>query len=188
MILQTRFKQGELMKNMMVRVAAVVFSIATMAFGGELAAAQSDVKTEVVQQFVTPAQALYEDSSVIAAVVNKPIHFRKKNLRENVEVKKHGSVFEVEVSGLYFINSFLLVTVPNVGDSVRAIFTINGKKYSNFIEDEIALGSTTIPLFFDEREVYLKKGDKVSVVFVNAPPGTTISERAFKLVVINNTK
>lgn len=174
------------------KITTLALSLATLSLGSSLVAAAPLATESTIlekghtQQFVKPAQVFASASDTITPTLNAPIHFSTIKLRDNIKVKHDKSVFEIEVPGRYDITSFMLVNPPNIGDSVTIAFLINGALIRNFIDQEIVT-SDTIPMV-TQRDVYLKKGDQVSVVLQNAPAGTTISNRGFSFVIYNNTK
>lgn len=137
---------------------------------------------------VKPAQAIFQDDVVFTPVVDQKIPFAVKNLKENVDVNEEKTTFKVEVSGLYSLDAFLLVNVPAVGNSVAGYITINHKKFLNFYSRETSATSTILELHFNDRYVYLKKGDKVSVVLTELTQGTTVGARGFVMIAFNNSK
>jgi hypothetical protein len=137
---------------------------------------------------VVAAQANYQDENFLNPIVDTPIPFSVQNFKTNFGVSHDKSVFEVKVPGLYSIDSFLLVNVPNIGDIVEGYITINGRKLLTFYSREVRTGSPVVDFHFDDRLVYLKKGDKVSVVLSNFAPGTTVLARGFVIVALNNSR
>lgn len=137
---------------------------------------------------VEPAQAIYQDTSLHAVIADWPIPFFVKGFRENVKVNCDGSVYEIKVPGLYSIDSFLIVNVPSIGDVVGGYITINERKLLPFYSNQESTTSTLVEFHFNDRQVYLKKGDRVSVVLSEFIPGTTISSRGFVLVALNNSR
>ena len=137
---------------------------------------------------ITPAQANYQDENTLIPVADEPIPFSEKNFRTNVKVNSDQTVFEVKVPGLYSIDSFLLLNIPNIGDSVDGYITINGRKFLTFFERETRTASPIVNFHFNDRHVYLKKGDQVSVVLSDFAPGTTVLARGFVMVALNNSR
>lgn len=137
---------------------------------------------------VTPAQAIYQDETSFSPVSGQPISFSVKGFKTNVGITSNKSVFEIEVPGLYSIDSFLLADVPNVGDSVAGYLTINDRQLLPFFSRETRLLSPIVELHFNDRLVYLDKGDRVSVVLTEFAPGTTILSRGFVLIALNNSR
>lgn len=136
---------------------------------------------------VEAAQANYQDETPLIAVADGLIPFSVKNLRTNLEVNGDKTVFEVQVPGLYSIDAFLLINVPNIGDSVDGYITINGRKLLTFYSIETRTASPIVNFHFGDRLVYLKKGDQVSVVLSTFTPGTVILARGFVMVALNNS-
>lgn len=137
---------------------------------------------------VEAAQANYEDSSPIIPVLNEPISFSIKNLRKNIKVNSDRTVFKVQVPGLYSIDSFLLLSVPNIGDSAAGYITINGRTLLTFFTRGTSTTAPIVDFHFFDRLAYLKKGDKVSVVLTEFVPGTTILACGFVMVALNNSR
>jgi len=138
---------------------------------------------------VEPAQANYQNETVINPIADQPISFSQKNFRTNVHVNANKSVFEVKIPGLYSIDSFLLLNVPAIGDTVDGYITINGRKLLTFFSTETrTLSSPVMNFHFNDRIVYLEKGDKVSVVLSDFTPGTTILASGFVMVALNNSQ
>ena len=137
---------------------------------------------------VEPAQANYQSETALIAVANELIPFSVRNFRTNVTVNSDRTVFEVQVPGLYSIDAFLLVNIPNIGDSVDGYITINGRKLLTFYSRETRTTASPIVNFhFNDRLVYLRKGDQVSVVLSEFAPGTTVLSRGFVMVALNNS-
>lgn len=137
---------------------------------------------------VVPAQANYQDENQYIPIVDTPIPFSVKNFRTNVEVNSDKTVFEVKIPGLYSLDSFLLVNIPNIGGSVEGYITINGRQLLTFFSKETRTASPVVNFHFNDRLVYLKKGDKVSVVLSAFSPGTTVLARGFVMVALNNSR
>lgn len=137
---------------------------------------------------VEPAQANYQDETSLAPVVDQPIPFTVKNFRTNVGVNSDKTVFEVRVPGLYSLDAFLLLNVPNVGDTVGGFITINGRKLLTFFNSETRTAGPIVEFHFNDRLVYLRKGDQVSVVLSQFTPGTTVLARGFVMVAYNNSR
>lgn len=136
---------------------------------------------------VEPAQANYQDETLFIPVADGPIPFSLKNFRNNFEVSFDKTVFEVQIPGLYSIDAFLLLNVPNIGDSVDGYITINGRKLLTFFSSETRTASPIVNFHFNDRLVYLRKGDQVSVILSNFTPGTTVLARGFVMVALNNS-
>lgn len=136
---------------------------------------------------VRPAQANFQDEALLLPVIDQPIPFSVKNFNTNVSVNFERSVFEVRVPGLYALDSFLLVTVPNIGDTVAGYITINNRKLLTFYSQEVTTLSSIVEFHFNDRLVYLEKGYKVSVVLSEFAPGTTVLARGFVMVALNNS-
>lgn len=135
---------------------------------------------------VIPAQANFQDETALAPVVDQPIPFTVKNFRTHVGADSNRSVFEVKVPGLYSIDSFLIISVPTPGDTVSGYITINGRKLLTFFNSETST-STIVEFHFNDRLVYLEKGDQVSVVLSDFTPGTLVLSRGFVMVALNNS-
>lgn len=137
---------------------------------------------------VRPAQANYQSETVLAPTLDQPISFSTENFRTNVEVSANNSVFEVKVPGLYSIDSFLLLNVPNIGDTVAGYITINDKKLLTFFSSVTrTLSSPIVNFHFFDRLVYLDKGDRVSVILSQFTPGTTVLASGFVMIALNNS-
>lgn len=183
-------------KTFNIKVTALAFSLLALAAHSEISASDdcshhshhchSDRHHDAG---VIAAQANYQDENALSPVVGQPISFSARNFRTNVEVNSNRSVFEVEVPGLYSIDSFLLLNVPNIGDTVAGYITINGRELLTFYNSETRTALSPIVNFhFNDRLVYLQKGDRVSVVLSEFTPGTTILSRGFVLVALNNSR
>ncbi len=138
---------------------------------------------------VVAAQANYQSETAFAPVSDQPIPFPVRNFRTNFGVNADNSVFEVEVPGLYSIDSFLLLNVPAVGDVVNGYITINGRRLLTFFEQEVreSVGSPVVNFHFNDRLVYLRRGDQVSVVLSSFTAGTSILASGFVIVALNNS-
>lgn len=137
---------------------------------------------------VKAAQANYQDEMVLVPIIDQPISFPVKNFKTNFDVNTDKSVFEVKVPGLYSIDSFLLLNIPNIGDSVDGYITINERKLLTFFSSVTrTLSSPIVNFHFNDRLVYLEKGDKVSVVLSEFTPGTTVLASGFVIVALNNS-
>lgn len=141
------------------------------------------------QSGIKPAQANYQDTTTLHPLVNKPIPFSVKNFNQHVKVNHARSVFEVEIPGLYSIDAFLLVNLPSFADSIGGYITINKRKLLTFYtrETRTDANNPVVEVHFNDRLVYLEKGDKVSVVLSEFPAGATILARGFVLVALNNS-
>ncbi len=137
---------------------------------------------------VEAAQAIYQDTSTVAPAVGDPIPFTVNNFTTNVRVNSSGTVFEIEVPGLYSIDAALATTVPALGDAVSGYITINGRELLTFFGTNANTLSLTGELRFPNRLIYLKRGDQVSVVLSAFSAGTTVGTRAFNLVALNNSR
>lgn len=137
---------------------------------------------------VIPAQANYQDETPFDPVADEPISFSVRNFRNNVEVNRNKSVFEVEIPGLYSIDAFLVLSIPNIGETVAGYITINERKLLTFFETATRTDSPIVGFHFNDRLVYLKKGDKVSVVVSDFPQGTAVLARGFVMVALNNSR
>lgn len=175
-----------IVKKNILPVAALALGLLTLVGSSEIFAS-SEHHHQNQETGVTPAQAIYQDELVLTPVIDQPIPFSIKDFKTNVHVNSDRTIFEVEVPGLYSIDSFLLVNVPEVGDSVAGYITINEKKLLPFYNRETTTLSTTVEFHFNDRLVYLKKGDSVSVILSEFTPGTTVLGRGFVLVAMNNS-
>lgn len=137
---------------------------------------------------VTPAQANYQDEEELSPIVDLPISFAVKNFKDNIDVNHNRSVFEVKIPGLYSIDAFLLLNVPNVEDVVSGYITINERKLLTFFNSETRTLGPIVEFHFNDRLVYLEKGDKVSVVLSEFTPGTAVLSRGFVMVAYNNSR
>lgn len=137
--------------------------------------------------FVKPAQANYQNESVVIPVVDQPITFFTKNFRTNVEVNADRSVFEVKVPGLYSLDAFLVLNIPDIGDTVSGYITINDRKILTFFNSETRTDGPIVNFHFEDRLVYLERGDRVSVILSEFTPGTTILSSGFVMVALNNS-
>lgn len=170
-----------IVKTNLLKFTALTFSVLTFLGSSEIFASSSE------ESLIKPAQALYQDEAAFTPVIDEPIWFSVKNFKENVHVNSNRTVFEVKVPGLYSIDSFLLVNVPNIGDSVGGYITINENKFLTFFNRETSTLSTLIEFHFNDRIVYLKKGDTVSVILSEFTPGTVVLSRGFSMVALNNS-
>lgn len=133
----------------------------------------------------TFVQANYQDGNALIPVSDQPIPFSVKNFRNNIEVNGSRTVFEVEVPGLYSLDSFLVINIPNIGDSVDGYITINGRKLLTFYSRETRTTANPLVNFhFNDRLVYLDKGDQVSVVLSTFVPGTFVLSRGFVMITL----
>lgn len=140
-----------------------------------------------VGEKVEPAQANYQDETSLTAVSDDPIPFTERNFRTNFRVNDDHTVFQVEIPGLYSLDSFLIVNVPNIGDSVDGYITINGRKLLTFYNQEVRTAANPIEFHFGDRLVYLRKGDRISIILSQFPAGTTILARGLVLIAYNNS-
>jgi hypothetical protein len=136
---------------------------------------------------VKPAQANYQDETAIVPTIDRPIPFSVQNFKTNVDVNCDRSVFEVNVPGLYSIDAFLILSIPSIGDTVDAYITINERKLLTFFSTETRTGSPIVNFHFNDRLVYLEKGDQVSVVVSAFTPGTKVLSRGFVMIALNNS-
>lgn len=136
---------------------------------------------------VKPAQANYQDENTFIPVVDQPIPFSEKNFKTNFAVSTDHTLFKILVPGLYSIDSFLLINVPNIGDTVGGFITINGRKILTFFNSETRTASPIVNFHFNDRLVYLRKDDIVSVVLSEFTPGTTVLARGLVIVALNNS-
>lgn len=136
---------------------------------------------------VIAAQANYQDENPFIPVVDQPIAFSERNFRTHVDVNNENTVFEVRIPGLYSIDAFLLLNVPNIGDRVGGYITINGRKLLTFFNSETRTSSPIVDFHFNDRLVYLREGDQVSVVLSGFTEGTTVLARGFVLIALNNS-
>lgn len=135
---------------------------------------------------IEPAQAIYDDTALLVPVLDQPIPFTTEDFRTNFEVNNERSIFTVEVAGLYVINTSLSVTVPAIGDTVSGYITINDRKLLPFFSS-VTAGDTVVELDINA-QVYLRRGDRISVILSEFTPGTTVSTRTFSAVVLNNSR
>lgn len=174
-------------KNFRLKVTALVLSLLALSASSGLFA--SEHCRHRSQEGVKPAQANYQHDTVFTPIVDQPIPFSTRNFRTNVDVNTNNSVFEVEVPGLYSIDSFLLLNVPHIGDTANGYITINERKLLTFFTTETrTVGSPIVNFHFNDRLVYLEKGDRVSVVLSEFAPGTTIIASGFVMVALNNSR
>lgn len=166
----------------MFRLKAAVLALSVLAL-----ATSSSVFAQSYD-YVKPAQANYQEESPFGPIVDEPISFSTKNFRDNVEVNSDRSIFEVKVPGLYSIDSFLVLNVPNVGDTVSGYITINERKLLTFFNSETRADGPIVNFHFNDRLVYLEKGDRVSVILSAFTPGTTVLAGGFVLVALNNSR
>lgn len=177
-----------MIKNIHAKVlAALAFSVLALSPTTQVSASQKKCCDKHTKCTVKPAQAIYQDESSIMPVLNQPIPFLVRGFNDNVCVNSTRTVFEIEVSGLYSIDAFLLVNLPNVGDSVAGYITINNRQLLPFYTRETRTADPVVELHFNDRLVYLEKGDKVSVVLTEFTPGTLVLSRGFVLVALNNS-
>lgn len=169
------------------KTTALVLSLLALTTSSEMFATCCNHSHDRHGTKVEAAQANYQDENPFIPVSNEPIPFSEKNFRTNFRVNSDNTVFEVQVPGLYSIDSFLLVNVPDVGDSVDGYLTINGRRLLTFYNREIRTASPIVNFHFNDRLVYLKKGDQVSVVLSEFAPGTTVLARGFVIVAFNNS-
>jgi hypothetical protein len=135
---------------------------------------------------VKPAQANYQDEVTFVPSIDQQVPFFIKNFRNSVRVNSNRTVFEVAVAGLYSLDAFLTIQVPTVGDAVAGYIAINQRQMLTFFNREV---STTpiVNFHFNDRLVYLEKGDRVSVVLTEFAPGTLVLSRGFVMVAFNNS-
>lgn len=178
-------------KKFSLKTTALVLSLLTLLSSSEMfATTQTCFKRSHDrghEKRVEPAQANYQDETPLIPIADNPIPFSVKNFRTNFEVNSDKTVFEVQVPGLYSIDSFLVVSVPNIGDSVDGYITINGRKLLTFFSTERRTASPIVNFHFNDRLVYLRKGDQVSVVLSDFAPGTAVLARGFVMVALNNS-
>lgn len=137
---------------------------------------------------VIPAQANYQDEAEVVPTIDQPIPFVVQNFRTNVEVNCDSTIFEVQIPGLYSLDAFLLLFIPNIGDSVSGYITINDRKHLTFFESSTRTNSPIVDFHFNDRLVYLEKGDRVSIVLSEFAPGTTVLSRGFVMIALNNSR
>ncbi len=137
---------------------------------------------------VKAAQAIYQDETALIPVIDLPIPFAVKDFKTNVGTNFNKSLFEVKVPGLYSLDAYLLLNVPNVGNTVAGYITINERKLLPFFSRETRTLDPVVELHFTDRIVYLKKGDRVSVVLSEFTQGTTVLSRGFVMVALNNSQ
>lgn len=177
------------------KAAAVAFSLLSLSTSSGFAKHCDDCDDhhhhhearEAVHGAVIPAQANYQDEAILVATVDLAVPFTIKNFKKNFSVNPERTVFEVKVPGLYSLDSYLLVNLPNIGDSVGGYITINGRRYLTFFSRETRLLDPVVELHFGDRYIYLEKGDRISVVLSEAPLGTTVLGRGFVAVAFNNS-
>lgn len=172
-----------ILKNLRLKITVLALSLLCISASSNMFASEHSHHGEI-----KAAQVNYQDETEIVPVVDQPISFSVKNFKTNFDVNSDRSVFEVKVAGLYSIDSFLLLNVPNIDDSVDGYITINERQLLTFFKSETrTLSSPIVEFHFNDRLVYLEKGDKVSVVLSEFPPETTIVARGFVMVVMNNS-
>lgn len=137
---------------------------------------------------VEAAQANYQDETTFTPAVDEPIPFSVANFRTNVDVNSDNTVFEVEVPGLYSLDAFLLVNVTSTTVPVEGYITINGRELLTFFNEERPTATGNVEFHFEDRLVYLRKGDRISVVLSDFPPGTTVLGRGFVMIAYNNSR
>lgn len=184
-----------LAKNFSLKATALILSLSALLASSEMFATEQTCINRGCNRYdnrVEPAQANYQDETLLIPVVDQPIPFSIKNFKNNVEVNFARTVFEVEIPGLYSLDSFLLVNFPDVGDSIEdsvgGYITINGRKLLTFFNRETREDSSIVEFHFNDRLVYLQKGDQVSVVLSEFAPGTTVLARGFVMVALNNSR
>lgn len=176
-------------KKFSLKTAALILSLLALVNSSEMfATCCKQTQDRNHGNGVRPAQANFQDETSLVAVADEPIPFSVKNFKTNFLVNNASTVFEVQVPGLYSIDAFLLVNVPNIGDSVGGYITINGRKLLTFFSKEIRTAGPVVNFHFNDRLVYLRKGDQVSVVLSEFAPGTTVLARGFVIVALNNSK
>lgn len=178
-------------KTISLKTTTLVLSVSALLTCSEMFAAPKTCinrgNLRGIERGVEPAQANYQDETILIPVLDDPISFSVKNLRTNIGVNSDKTVFKVHVPGLYSIDSFLLLNVPTIEDTVEGYITINGKKFLTFFSSETRTAGPIVEFHFNDRLAYLKKGDEVSVIFSEFAPGTTILSRGFIMVALNNS-
>jgi hypothetical protein len=169
---------------------AIILSLLALLTSSEMfATAKACVDRRHHGNSVEAAQANYQDENSLIPVSDAPIPFSEKNFKTNFVVNSNKTVFEVQVPGLYSIDAFLLLNIPSIGDTVNGYITINGRKLLTFFESATRTAASPIVAFhFEDRLVYLKKGDQVSIVLSDFPPGTAVLARGFVMVALNNSR
>ena len=173
-------------KNFNIKSATLALSLFACVGSSEIFAFQHHQRHQ--ESKVEPAQANYQSDIPFSPVANQPISFSTMNFRTNVAVNSGNSVFEVEVPGLYSIDSFFLLNIPTVGDSVEGFITINGRQLLTFYSRETRTASPVVNFHFNDRLVYLNRGDQISVVLSTFTPGTIILASGFVMVALNNSR
>jgi hypothetical protein len=177
-------------KNFHLKITALTLSLLALSATSEIFAAPIEHggrSYDRNHEGVKPAQAIYQDETAFTPVVDQPISFSEKGFKTNFDVNANRSIFEVQVPGLYSIDAFLLVNLPNIGDSVAGYITINERKLLTFFSSETRTLSPVVEFHFNDRLVYLEKGDKVSVVLSEFAQGATVLARGFVMVALNNS-
>lgn len=174
-------------KTFHLKAAIFALSLLVLSANSGLFATSKELCDRNHEGGVKPAQAIFQDEKSFTPVVDKPISFSVQGFKTNVDVNPKKSIFEVKVPGLYSIDSFLVVNVPKIGDSVAGYITINERKLLPFFNTETRTHSPIVDFHFNDRIVYLDKGDKVSVVLSEFAPGTTVLSRGFVLIALNNS-
>lgn len=167
------------------KIFAIAFSLLVLSTSSDLSAKHCDRNRG---GGVRAAQANYQDEATVNPVADAPIPFTVSNFNTNVTVNPAGTVFEVRVPGLYSLDAFLLLNIPNIGDTVTGFITINGRKLLTFLETATRTSSPIVSFHFEDRLVYLEEGDQVSVVLSSFTPGTTVLARGFVMVALNNSR
>lgn len=143
---------------------------------------------KIVHAGFIPAQAIYQDeTAIVNPIVDLPIPFTVRGFKTNIEVNFNQSVFIIKVPGLYSLDAFLVTSVPALGNSVSGFITVNEKQLLPFFSTATSTTSTTVDLHFNDRLVYLKEGDRVSVVLSAFSAGTTILSRGLSIIALNNS-
>lgn len=78
--------------------------------------------------------------------------------------------------------------MPTIGDTVSGYITINERQLLTFFNSETrTLSSPILDFHFNDRLVYLREGDRVSVILSEFTPGTTVVAGGFVMVAFNNS-